>query len=82
MNIQQIDQTYVASTYGRMPVALVKGKGALAWDENGKEYIDLGAGIAVNSFGYSDDAWVQAVTEQLGKISHYFTGCPACEDAL
>lgn len=70
MNIQQIDQTYVASTYGRMPVALVKGKGALAWDENGKEYIDLGAGIAVNSFGYSDDAWVQAVTEQLGKISH------------
>lgn len=70
MNIQQIDQTYVASTYGRMPVALVKGKGALAWDESGKEYIDLGAGIAVNSFGYSDDAWVQAVTEQLGKISH------------
>ncbi|MBO4887901.1 MAG: acetylornithine/succinylornithine family transaminase [Firmicutes bacterium] len=70
MNIQQIDQTYVASTYGRMPVALVKGKGALAWDENGKEYIDLGAGIAVNTFGYSDDVWIQAVTEQLGKISH------------
>lgn len=70
MNIQQIDQTYVASTYGRMPVALVKGKGALAWDENGKKYIDLGAGIAVNTFGYSDDIWIQAVTEQLGKISH------------
>ena len=70
MNIQQIDQTYVASTYGRMPVSLVKGKGALAWDENGKEYIDLGAGIAVNTFGYSDETWIKAVTEQLGKISH------------
>ena len=70
MDIQKLDQTYVASTYARMPVTLVKGKGAAAWDENGKEYIDMGAGIAVNTFGYSDDAWVAAVTEQLGKISH------------
>ena len=51
MNVKELDSTYVAHTYGRFPVQLVKGKGSLAWDENGKEYIDLGSGIAVNGYG-------------------------------
>ena len=38
-NIQQIDNTYIAHTYARFPVHLVKGKGSLVWDENGKETI-------------------------------------------
>ena len=46
-------------------------------DKNGKEYIDLATGIAVNSFGVSDPAWVRAVTEQLCTVQHtsnlYFT---------
>ena len=41
MNIQKIDQTYVANTYARFPVTIVKGKGSLVWDDAGKEYIDL-----------------------------------------
>ena len=70
MSIQQIDNTYVAHTYARFPVELVKGKGSLVWDANGKEYVDLGSGIAVNGFGISDDAWLKAVTEQLGRLPH------------
>ncbi len=70
MNIIEKDQTYVASTYGRNPVALVSGKGALLRDVNGKEYIDLGSGIAVNTFGAADDEWVSAVTAQLNSLQH------------
>ena len=70
MSIQQIDNTYVAHTYARFPVELQKGKGSRVWDVNGKEYIDLGSGIAVNGFGISDDEWLKAVTEQLGKLPH------------
>lgn len=70
MNTPQLDQQYIASTYGRFPLTLVKGKGSLLWDENGKEYIDLGTGIAVNGFGVADDEWLAAVTAQLGTLTH------------
>ena len=70
MTIREIDKEYVANTYARFPLCLVKGKGSLVYDEDGKEYIDLGTGIAVNTFGYSDDEWVSAVTEQLGALQH------------
>ena len=70
MNIKELDNQYVASTYARFPLCITSGKGAFAYDENGKEYIDLGTGIAVNTFGYSDDQWVSAVTEQLSKLQH------------
>ena len=69
-NTMQLDKTYIAGTYARFPVELARGKGSLAWDVNGKEYIDLGSGIAVNGFGISDDIWLKAVTEQLGKLPH------------
>ena len=70
MNIQEKDKEYIASTYARFPVTLVSGKGCRVKDENGKEYIDLGTGIAVNVFGYSDDEWVAAVTDQLCTLQH------------
>ena len=70
MNIKELDNQYVASTYARFPICITSGKGSLAYDENGKEYIDLGTGIAVNTFGYSDDEWVAAVTAQLAKLQH------------
>ena len=70
MCIKELDNQYVANTYARFPVCLTHGKGSLVYDENGKEYIDLGTGIAVNAFGFSDDSWIGAVTEQLGKLQH------------
>ena len=70
MDIKQLDNTYIANTYARFPLLLKGGKGSLVYDENGKEYIDLGTGIAVNSFGVADDEWIAAVTEQLSKIQH------------
>lgn len=78
MDIKQLDKEYIANTYARFPVQLVNGKGSLVYDETGKEYIDLGTGIAVNSFGVADGEWKKAVVEQLDKIQHtsnlYFNG--------
>ncbi len=70
MSITLLDNTYVASTYGRFPLELSFGKGALVFDTSGKEYIDMGTGIAVNTFGYLDEDWIKAVSEQLNKIQH------------
>ncbi len=70
MNIQQKDQLYIANTYARFPVVISSGKGSLVWDENGKQYIDLSGGIAVNTFGMADEEWVAAVTAQLGALQH------------
>ena len=70
MNTKELDAKYIAHTYGRFPLEIVSGKGSLVYDETGKEYIDLGTGIAVNTFGVSDDEWVAAVTAQLGKLQH------------
>ena len=77
-NIKELDKKYVANTYARFPVLLEHGSGSLVYDEAGKEYIDLGAGIAVTSFGIADSEWAAAVTQQLTKLQHcsnlYFTG--------
>ena len=70
MNTMSLDKTYVANTYARFPVELVAGKGSLLTGADGKQYIDLGSGIAVNGFGAADDLWLRAVTEQLGRIPH------------
>ena len=70
MNTKQKDQAYVAATYARFPVEIVSGKGALWYDENGKEYVDMGSGIAVNALGASDEGWVKAVSDQLSRIQH------------
>ena len=70
MNLKERDAQYIANTYRRFPVALVSGKGSLVYDEEGKRYIDMGAGIAVNSFGIADDEWIAAVEAQLTKLQH------------
>lgn len=70
MTTKELDKQYVANTYNRFPVEIVSGKGATLKDENGKEYVDMGAGIAVNTFGMADEGWVAAVTAQLGKFQH------------
>lgn len=70
MSVISNDKNYVANTYARFPLSIVSGKGSLVWDEDGKEYIDLSTGIAVNTFGVADDVWLAAVTDQLGKVQH------------
>ena len=70
MNIKAIDKQYVANTYNRFDLQIVSGKGSLVYDETGKEYIDLGTGIAVNTFGVADDQWQQALMAQMQKVQH------------
>ncbi len=70
MNIKQIDKQYVANTYNRFDVEIVSGKGSTVYDEQGKEYIDMGSGIGVTAFGIADDVWKKAVSDQLDKVQH------------
>ena len=57
-------------TYARSPVVFAKGSGCKLYDVEGKEYIDMCAGIAVNALGHGDKAWVNAITEQASLLSH------------
>lgn len=70
MNTKELDNEYVAHSYGRFDAVLDKGKGSTLYDENGKEYIDFGSGIGVTAFGIADDEWKKAVTAQLDKLQH------------
>ncbi len=70
MNTKQTDKEYVAGTYNRFPVEIVSGKGSVVKDETGREYIDLGSGIGVTSFGIADGIWQQAVIDQISKVQH------------
>ena len=87
MNTFELDQTYIAGTYKRFPVEIVSGKGSLVKDVNGKEYIDMGSGIAVTSFGVADDEWIAAVEKQIHNVQHmsnlYYTApCAKLAEAL
>jgi acetylornithine aminotransferase len=66
-----------------MPLAkLERGEGARVWDDEGREYLDFLAGIAVNSLGHAHPVFVEAVTRQAAKLAHvsnYFTTEPALE---
>lgn len=70
MSIINKDKEYVAGTYARFPLEISEGNGALMYDEEGNEYIDLGSGIAVNSFGVADDEWLEAITVQASMLGH------------
>ena len=70
MSITSIDKEYVAGTYGRFPVELVSGKGSVLTAADGREYIDLGSGIGVTCFGFGDEQWTKAVTEQAMRLQH------------
>lgn len=69
-DIQKKDSQHIANTYKRFPVTLVKGKGALAYDPEGKEYVDFTSGIGVNALGYANEGWVKAVADQAGTLQH------------
>ncbi|MGN1194342.1 MAG: aspartate aminotransferase family protein [Acutalibacteraceae bacterium] len=70
MDTKQLDSDYIAHTYARFPVEIVKGQGAVLTDSDGKQYLDFGSGIAVNTFGTADSEWIDAVTKQLSLFQH------------
>ncbi len=69
-SIIDVDNLFVANTYNRFQIEIVGGKGSILYSADGKEYIDMGSGIAVNTFGIADQEWINAVSEQLGKVQH------------
>jgi predicted acetylornithine/succinylornithine family transaminase len=69
-DIARLTDQYVARTYTRYPIALVRGKGARVWDADGKEYLDFLAGIAVNALGHCHPAVVRAIQQQSRKLLH------------
>ncbi len=70
MTIRETDNLYVANTYKRFPLEIVSGHGSMVLDGAGKEYIDMGSGIAVTSFGIGDETWKDAVMAQISKVQH------------
>ena len=69
-DIAALTDQYVARTYARSPIALVRGKGTKVWDADGKEYLDFLAGIAVNSLGHCHPAVVRAIRQQSQVLLH------------
>ncbi len=61
---------YLIGNYARYPISFVRGEGVYLYDSKGKKYLDMLAGIAVNTLGYSDPELTKAVCEQAGKIIH------------
>lgn len=70
MDIFKADKDYIINTYKRFPLQIVSGKGAVAYDEHGKQYIDLTSGIGVNSLGFCNDDWYNAVCNQAKTLNH------------
>ena len=87
MNTFEMEKQYIAGTYKRFPIEIVSGEGSVVEDVNGKEYIDMGSGIAVTSFGIADDVWIAAVEKQIHSLQHmsnlYYTApCAKLAKAL
>ncbi|KAF2928969.1 acetylornithine aminotransferase, mitochondrial [Oryza sativa Japonica Group] len=61
---------YIVGTYNRSRVVLVAGRGCKLYDADGREYLDMAAGIAVNALGHADPDWVAAVSAQAATLVH------------
>jgi acetylornithine/N-succinyldiaminopimelate aminotransferase len=66
----ETDVNHYLQVFKRYPLVLEKGEGAKVWDTDGKTYIDLLAGIAVNSLGHAHPKLVKAISEQAAKLMH------------
>jgi len=58
------------ATYDRFPVTFVRGEGTRLWDDDGREYLDFAAGIAVAQIGHAHPRWVEAVASQAARLAH------------
>lgn len=73
MNKEKIiknEEKYVCQTYKRIPVVFEKGEGCYLWDSEGKKYLDLVAGLAVNALGHAHPKVVKAINKQAKKLIH------------
>ena len=68
--IQQLFQQFVVPSYGRFDLALSHGQGSWLWDVNGKRYLDLGGGIAVNALGHAHPEIADSLAAQARKLVH------------
>ncbi len=68
--IMALDKKYAMQTYGRQPLALKKGSGAVVWDAEGNSYIDCLAGIAVNNVGHAHPKVAEAIANQAKNLIH------------
>ena len=68
--IALLTEKHVAQTYGRYPIALVRGKGTKVWDKNNKLYLDFVSGLAVNNLGHCHPTVVSAIKKQADKLLH------------
>lgn len=68
--VMKAEKQVIVGTYGRAPLVLTSGKGCKLYDIEGREYLDLTSGIAVNALGHGDPDWVKAVTDQANLLAH------------
>lgn len=64
------EKKFIVGTYARAPVVLASGKGCKLYDIEGREYLDLTSGIAVNALGHGDSDWLRAIAEQAEVLAH------------
>ncbi len=70
MNVEQLDKSYILSTYARSYINFTKGIGSTLYDESGRDYIDFASGIGVNSVGHGNSALSEAICTQAQNIIH------------
>jgi len=70
MTLKEMDQNYVLQTYARNYVNFVKGENSILYDEDGKDYVDFGSGIAVCSVGHGNPRLAKAICDQVSNITH------------
>ncbi len=68
--LMKLSERYIAPTYSRYPILLVRGKGTRVWDAEGKEYLDFVGGLAVCNLGHCHPKVVRAIQEQAERLIH------------
>jgi acetylornithine/N-succinyldiaminopimelate aminotransferase len=69
-SIVDLEKQYLLQNYSRLPLVLARGKGCYVYDTSGKRYLDLVAGIGVNSLGYAHPRLTKVIREQAGRLIH------------
>ena len=68
--VMEAEGRFLVGTYARAPVVLSNGKACKLYDPEGREYLDLSSGIAVNALGHGDPDWLRALTLQATTLTH------------